>query len=118
MKYTLTFNEEQLSIMEAALHAFARMQTGQFYIALESVIWDKKLYEKLNKTQQAWIDQLNVHEYTKMHGHTENGNIAWDIYQVLRHQAWLDRGSEPKNTVSDSVHKMGKEELPKIEVIT
>lgn len=113
-KYTLTFNEEQLSIMEQALHAFARMQVGQFHIALESIIWDKKLCEKLNKTQQDWIDQLTVHEHNRMHGHTDKGDNAWDIYQVLRHQAWIDRGSEPKNVVSDSVHKMGKEELPEI----
>ncbi|MBC8437088.1 hypothetical protein H8D85_02070 [bacterium] len=114
-KYTLTFNEEQLRIMEQALHAFARMQVGQLHTAMESItFWNSEVKEELNQTQKDWLDQLTLYEHNEMHGHTESGNIAWDIYQVLRHQMWLDRGSEPKNVVSSSVYRSAKEELPEI----
>ena len=50
-----------------------------------------------------------------MHGHTEDSEIAWDVYQVLRHQLWKEN---PDRTpcLSDSVHKRGSEELPELEV--
>jgi len=114
-KYTLTFNKKQLNIMQEALHSFARMQVGQLMTAMESITFYSDIKDKLNQVQKDWLGQLTLYDHNEMHGHTDDGNVAWDIYKVLRHQAWKDAGSTPKNVVSsDLVHSTSKEALPEI----
>ena len=115
MNYTLTFNKKQMEIMEQALHTFARLQVGQLSTAMESITFFSDVKDKLNETQQEWLDQLTLYEHNEMHGHTEDGNVAWDIYQVLRHQSWKDNDCKPKHVVSNSVNKTSKQELPELE---
>ncbi len=115
MKYQMTFNKKQLKIMNSALHSFARMQIGQLKTAMEPITFFSDVKDKLNKTQRDWLDELTLYEHNEMHGHTDDGDVAWDIHQVLRHQMWLDDGSKPIHVVSDSVNKTSKEELPKLE---
>ena len=113
-KYTMTLSKKQLQVMEQALHSYARMLIGQFHTALDPVTWNNKIKDKLNDAQKFWLNQLSIYEHNEMHGHTEDSEIAWDIYQVLRHQLWKEN---PDRTpcLSDSVHKRGSEELPEIE---
>ncbi len=113
MKYTMEFSENQLKIMKEALHSYARMQVGQLKTALEPITFLSDVKDKLNETQQKWLDELTLYEHNQMHGHTEESEIAWDIYQVLRHQLWKEnpnRGS----CVADSVNKRGTEDLPNL----
>jgi len=113
MKYTMTLSKKQLEIMEQALHSYARMQIGQLYTALEPItFWNSDVKDKLNETQQKWLDELTLHEHNQMHGHTEESEVAWDIYQVLRHQLWKENPNRNRHSVADSVYKTGSEELP------
>ena len=115
MKYQLTVSKKQLKIMEQALHSYSRMQVGQLKTALEPITcWNSDIKNKLNETQQKWLGELTVYEHNEMHGHTKESEIAWDIYQVLRHQLWKEN-PDRKPCVSDSVYKRGTEELPKLE---
>ena len=121
-KYTLTISKKQLEIMEQALHSYARMQVGQLTTALDPVTWNDEIKSKLNETQQGWLNQLTLYEHNEMHGHTEESEIAWDVYQVLRHQLWKENPNRTKHSVTDfinenhSVYKRGIEELPELEV--
>ena len=114
-KYTMTLSKKQLQIMEQALHSYARMLIGQFHTALDPVTWNDEIKNKLNETQQEWLEQLTLYEHNEMYGHTEDSEIAWDVYQVLRHQLWKENPNK-KFCVSDSVHKRGSEELPELDV--
>lgn len=61
-------------------------------------------------------------DYNSFYGiyYDENADIIWDIYQVIRHQLWLDRSEENKShmTVDASeAMRFGKEPLAKIKRI-
>lgn len=112
-QYTLSISKKQAEIMEQALHSYSRMLVGQFNIALEPITWNFDVKDKLNETQKDWLNQLTIYEHNEMHGHTEESEIAWDIYQVLRHHIWKE-SPDRKPCVADSVCKRGSEELPTI----
>ena len=86
-------------------------------IGLEPItFWNSDVKDKLNETQQEWLEQLTLQEHNEMHGHTEKSDIAWDIYQVLRHQLWKENSYKNEHSVANGIYKSGVEELPELEV--
>ncbi len=115
--YNLKISKKQLEIMNKALHMYMRSEIGQFQYALDD--WNMVDLQKsgLNTAQIEWLEDLfNRNELNRMIGHTENGEIAYDLHQVLRHQLW----KENENRIPDvrsSVMKCGKEKLAEIKEI-
>ena len=61
-------------------------------------------------------------DYNSFYGihYDENADIIWDIYQVIRHQLWLDRPEENKSHMTvdaSTAMRVGKEPLAKIKRI-
>jgi len=107
-------SKKQLEIMQKALENYTRLLSGQLKIAIEPIDIFTDVYDKLNTKQRALIRTIHEdYDYDEMYGHTIDGEISWDIMQVIRHQLWKD-GDRKNYQVASSVLEIGTEKLPKI----
>ena len=130
MKYILEITEKQAEIIKIALEEYFRLRMNQWFdfaanIAL-SYRYDKNdpdnarkfnaYINRRNKSQELFEKAFRVAQpdYQRK---TDEMAIAEDIWQVLRHRLYLDRGGDPNgwNVDARKPIKISDEPLPKIE---
>lgn len=133
MKYILEISEKQAEIIEVALEEYFRLRMNQFHDFATSVAFSGFEYDKTDKDNSekfnACIERRNSSERVFMAAmevaqpkrqnyvpvpQTEEMLIAQDIWQVIRHKLFLDRGGDPNDWCVDASEpmKMSDEELP------
>jgi hypothetical protein len=132
-RYTIEVSERQLALLETACEFTARFSCGQ----IESSVWpsfakarqplDYTLQETdailsevsscLNRVKKLWFGfERNQHGGV---GHSQEGDILWDIYQVLRKKRYDDMDDDRRELMSHTVishepMKFGTEGLAKV----
>lgn len=135
MKYTLEISEKQAEIIKIALEEYFRLRMNQWNDFATSVAFSGYEHEKLNKSNlekfNACVERRNSSERVFMAAmevaqparqncgfipQTEEMLIAQDIWQVIRHMLFLDRGGDLNSWCVDARKpmKMSDEELPKM----
>lgn len=71
--YTLTITEEQARVISIATELFSRVCIGQ------------------TDDLRFWKPKANI----GMHDTCDEGQLAWDLYQVIRHRLAWDRAGNP-----------------------
>lgn len=135
MKYTLELSEEQAEIIKIALEEYFRLRMNQTWDFADSLCFEdlKKNHteEEFNKcieNRDMFRDELEkllntVHPLhfrgNKFREQTIEMRRAQDVWQVIRHKLYLDRGGDPNGWSVDAREpiKMSDESLPKMEVI-
>ena len=133
MKYTLEISEKQAEIIKVALEEYFRLRMNQWNDFATSVAFSGYEHEKLNKSNlekfNACVERRNSSERVFMAAmevaqpirqncgsipQTDEMLIAQDIWQVIRHKLYLDRGGDPNDWCVDAREpmKMSDEELP------
>lgn len=132
MKYILEITEKQAEIIKIATEEYFRLRMNQWFdfaanIAL-SYRYDKNdpdnarkfnaYINRRNESQELFEKAFRVAQpdYQRK---TDEMAIAEDIWQVLRHRLYLDRGGDPNgwNVDARKPIKMSDEPLPKISEI-
>ena len=142
-KYVLELTERQARLLSWACDNFTRIIAGQDFIYQEFMerAWDKRCKEATghimdDKWDGGWYEMRRYAESVckeikeKFWGlsgqanfglnYDEDGDIIWDIHQVIRHQLWLDNDDENKSkwTVDASpASQTGESPLAKIKKI-
>ena len=133
MKYTLELSEEQAKIIKIALEEYFRLRMNQWFdfatnIALFGYEYDKSDQDNERKFN-AYINRRNESQelfekafrtaQPDYHMKTDEMMIAEDIWQVIRHKLYLDRGGDPNGWSVDAREplRISDEPLPKMEVI-
>ncbi len=97
-KYLLEITAEQAHVLARASELFARLHMGQLNILADEFIFAKqinsdnllKLREGL-KQLEPLITGLKQHANKGIHGlRHERAQIAWDLYQTIRHRLSWD----------------------------
>ena len=88
--YTLTLTEEQAAILRDAYELLARVHMGQFNAAVDEVL---RRRDDCRDSMYAAKDIACSLERTMFPNgagpRPERANVAWDLYQVVRHSvAW------------------------------
>ncbi|MBQ7280571.1 MAG: hypothetical protein IJR13_07620 [Bacteroidales bacterium] len=119
-KYQITLNERQLKALSYACNEFSRLICGQdwSYQNLFEEAWEKRCKEATGKIMdkqfeggwhnmradaEALCKQIKSRFWglapNAMHGiyYDETADVLFDIYQVLRHQLWLDRPEDERS---------------------
>lgn len=106
MQYTMTLNEKQLQTIQEALEVYSRLGVGQWHPAFECLPLDKSLD---HEEWRCFLNKIGVEmrRFTKheidgyqsslgVYGNEapESAQIAWDIYQVVRHHLSWSRAIE------------------------
>lgn len=138
--YSLELTERQAKLLSWALDSFARIIEGQdsTYQDMMEAAWERRAKEATgdfmdDEFEGGWQNMRDDAEYfckaikkrfwglesNALYGlhYDETSDILWDIYQVIRHQLWLDKPEENKSrwTVDASpAHRWGTEPLAKI----
>ena len=132
MRYTLELSKEQAEIIKIALEEYFRLRMNQWFdfatnIALCGYEYDKSDQDN-NRKFNAYINRRNEsQELFEKAFQTAQPNfqlktaemmIAEDIWQVIRHKLYLDRGGDPNGWSVDAREpiKLSDETLPKMEV--
>lgn len=134
MRYTLEISEEQAEIIKIALEEYFRLRMNQTWDFADDICFDGFNYENHTKEDfnerierrdmfRAELDKLlNVAHPLHFNGgkfreQTIEMRRAQDIWQVVRHQLWVDRhGNEDVWCVdSRKPMSMSDEPLPKME---
>jgi hypothetical protein len=105
--YTIQCSEKQVEIMKIALDLYARLRSGQMSELYNLIFCNSDLYKKFDEEQQFLIreklDEICNNFYVANvlggNGASEPSDIAWDIFQVLRHQLTWDKHPEGGMTV-------------------
>lgn len=132
-KYNLELDEEQLSVVNEALEEYFRIRMGQwsgladdlssqnvdFHMEnkeIHSRVFDRyiitrdcvrEIFESVSRILREGLRQK-----------THRMLVAEDIWQVIRHQQWIDRGAKDDWTVdSRKPMQFSERPLPKIEVL-
>lgn len=132
-RYTLELSEKQAEIIKIALEEYFRLRMNQWFdfatnIALCGYKYDKSdpdndrkfnsYINRRNKTQELFEKAFRVAQpdYQRK---TDEMAIAEDIWQVLRHRLYLDRGGDLNGWSVDARKpiKISDEPLPKISEI-
>ena len=134
MRYTLEISEEQAEIIKIALEEYFRLRMNQTWDFADSLCFEdlKKNHtdEEFNKcieNRDMFRDELEkllntVHPLhflgNKFREQTIEMRRAQDIWQVIRHKLYLDRGGDPNGWSVDAREpiKLSDETLPKMEV--
>lgn len=141
--YQLELTEKQARLLSWACDNMARIIEGQdsTYQDFMEQAWEKRCKEatgnmmdeefeggwykmredatELCKNMKKRFWGLNYNSFYGVY-YDEDADIIWDMYQVIRHQLWLDRPEENKShmTVDASeAMQFGKEPLAKIKRI-
>ena len=132
MKYTLELTEKQAEIIRIALEEYFRLRMNQWFdfatnIALLGYEYDKSDQDNERKFN-AYINRRNESQelfekafrtaQPNYHMKTDEMMIAEDIWQVIRHKLYLDRGGDPNGWSVDAREPMqiSDEPLPKMEM--
>ena len=133
MKYILEISEKQAEIIKVALEEYFRLRMNQWFdfatnIALFGYEYDKSDQDNERKFN-AYINRRNESQelfekafwtaQPDYHMKTDEMMIAEDIWQVIRHKLYLDRGGDPNGWCVDAREpiKMSDEPFPKMEAI-
>lgn len=131
MRYTLELSKDQAEIIKIALEEYFRLRMNQWFdfatnIALCGYEYDKSDQDN-NRKFNAYIKRRNESQelfekafrtaQPNYHMKTDEMMIAEDIWQVIRHKLYLDRGGDPNGWCVDAREpiKMSDEPLPKME---
>ena len=131
MNYTLEITEKQAEIIKIALEEYFRLRMNQWFdfatnIALCGYEYDKSDPDN-NRKFNAYINRLNESQelfekafrtaQPNYQPKTDEMMIAEDIWQVIRHKLYLDRGGDPNGWSVDAREpiKLSVETLPKME---
>ena len=131
MKYTLEITEKQAKIIRIALEEYFRLRMNQFFdfatdISLCGYEYgkndpgnDKKFNDYINRrneSQELFEKAFRIAQ-PNYQMKTDKMMIAEDIWQVIRHKLYLDRGEDPNDWCVDAREpiKMSDEPLPKME---
>ena len=135
MNYNLTINEEQAKVIKTALEEYFRIRMNQWSDLAEDLAHEGFVYNPADPE-----NGMNFNDYLTRREHTEmlleqammaaqpvrsykvmeipeKCLIAQDIWQVIRHQLYLDNGGDPNGWVVDARKplQMSEEPLPVIE---
>lgn len=131
MKYKLELSEEQAEIIKIALEEYFRLRMNQFFdfatdISLCGYEYDKNdpgndkkfndYINRRNESQELFEKAFRIAQ-PNYQMKTDKMMIAEDIWQVIRHKLYLDRGEDPNDWCVDAREpiKMSDEPLPKME---
>lgn len=138
MKYILEISEKQAVIIKIALEEYFRLRMNQWNDFATSVAFSGFEYDKTEKRNaerfNACVERRNSSERVFMAAmevaqpirqnyasiqQTEEMLIAQDIWQVIRHKLFLDRGGDLNDWCVDAREpmKMSDEELPKMKEV-
>lgn len=130
MKYILEITEKQAEIIKIAMEEYFRLRMNQWFDFAENIAlsyrYDKNdpdnarkfnaYINRRNKSQELFEKAFRVAQpdYQRK---TDEMAIAEDIWQVLRHRLYLDRGGDPNGWSVDARKpiKISDETLPKME---
>jgi hypothetical protein len=135
MNYNLTINEEQAKLIKTALEEYFRIRMNQWSDLAEDLAHEGFVYNLADpENGMNFNDYLTRREHTEMllkqammaaqpqrtykvMEMPEKCLIAQDIWQVIRHQLYLDNGGVPNGWVVDARKplQMSEEQLPVIE---
>ena len=133
MRYTLELSKEQAEIIKIALEEYFRLRMNQTWDFADSMCFEdlekNHTGEEFNKrieNRDMFRDELEkllkkVHPLqfrgNKFREQTIEMRRAQDIWQVIRHKLYLDRGGDPNDWCVDAREpiKMSDEPLPKME---
>ena len=135
MRYTLEISEKQAKIIKIALEEYFRLRMNQTWDFADSLCFEEFDYENHSKEDfNERIEQrdvlrdelkklLNKHHPLQLRGgkfreQTLEMRRSQDIWQVIRHKLYLDRGGDPNGWSVDAREpiKLSDETLPKMEV--
>lgn len=121
--YTLELTERQARLLSWALDSFSRIIEGQdgTYQEMMEAAWEKRCKEATGNFMDkewdgGWYQMRHDAEYfanaikrrfwglerNSLYGvnYDESSDILWDIYQVIRHQLWLDKPEDKKSHIT------------------
>ena len=135
MRYTLELSEEQAEIIKIALEEYFRLRMNQTWDFANDICFDgfdcgnhtKEDFNERIERRDMFRDELGkllniVHPLQFRGGKFREQTIemrrAQDIWQVIRHKLYLDRGGDPNGWSVDARKpiKLSDETLPKMEV--
>lgn len=131
MKYTLEISEKQAEIIKIALEEYFRLRLNQWFdfatnVSLCGYKYDKNdpgndrkfddYINRRNESQELFEKAFRTAQ-PNYQMKTDEMMIAEDIWQVIRHKMYLDRGGDPNGWFVDAREplKMSDEPLPKME---
>lgn len=132
-RYTLELSEKQAEIIKIALEEYFRLRLNQWFdfatnIALCGYEYDKNDPEndkkfddyinRRNESQELFEKAFQIAQ-PNYQLKTVEMMIAEDIWQVIRHKLYIDRGGDPNGWCVDARKplKMSDEPLPKMKGI-
>ncbi|OGT43321.1 MAG: hypothetical protein A3F13_02420 [Gammaproteobacteria bacterium RIFCSPHIGHO2_12_FULL_40_19] len=123
MKYKLTVSEKQAKVISFALDFYSRISGGQFDEIFYRFIWKNinddersKVREMLNELKFVLTGLKPNQPNMGLGKICEDGKIAYDLHQVIRHQLAKDNPNEPPYSIDlDPPMKYSKEIPAKIE---
>lgn len=136
MKYALEISENQAEIIKIALEEYFRLRMNQTWDFADDICFNGFNYE--NHTKEDFNERIErrdmfrdefekllntVHPLQLRGGKFREQTIemrrAQDIWQVIRHKLYLDRGGDPNGWSVDAREplRISDEPLPKMEVI-
>lgn len=139
--YTLRLTEKQVRVLSYACDRFSRLICGQDWTFQELMeeAWEKRCKKATGKMMDekwngGWQNMRSeaeniCHEVKRRFwgleqntmfgvGYDDTADILYDVYQVLRHQLWLDRPDSEKSTITvdaSEAIRFGSEPLAHIE---
>ena len=134
IRYTLELSEEQAEIIKIALEEYFRLRMNQTWNFADDICFEdlkenhtEEEFNKCIENRDMFRDELEkllnkVHPLqfrgNKFREQTIEMRRAQDIWQVIRHKLYLDRGGDPNGWSVDAREpiKMSDEPLPKMEV--
>lgn len=131
MQYNLTVSEEQAKIIKSALEEYFRLRLNQFFDFATDVSRDGYIYDKddpeNSKKFEAYICRRDsaLDAFTKAMQIAQPIHIpqtkemlrAQDVWQVIRHRLYLERGGDINASCTDARAPISLtgEELPTME---
>lgn len=132
MKYILEISEKQAEIIKGALEEYFRLRMNQWFdfandLAFNGFDYNKSHYRADAEYERKFTEVIDRRDEAEelfqkacrtahpMHSmKTDEMLIAQDIWQVIRHKLFLERGGDPNDWCVDARKpmKMSDEELP------
>lgn len=133
--YRLELTEKQLTVIKVALEEYFRISLNQWRDLADRLAWEDvvlpknddpkrpEMFQKVLDTRDAIYEVFMaagriLWPQGLLHNKGEFCLVAEDLWGVIKHQQWIDRGCEPEWSVDG--HKplhLSDEPLPKIEKI-
>ena len=137
MKYILEVSDKQAEIIKIAMEEYFRLRMNQFWdfstdVAASGFEYNKddpendrkfnEYIERRNKSEKMFQEAMKVAQSGDPRAYipqTDEMLRAQDVWQVIRHQLYLDRGGSVQDMVVDANTPISRtgEELPKIKKV-